>query len=146
MHRLTAQAQFEAVLAGGRTVSRTPHFALHRLDFAAPPAAADAPASAAVSPLGAFGRQTDCAWLGVVVPKRWARRAVTRNTIRRQIYAVAAAHAGPWPPAAHVVRLKGGFDRAQFTSATSDLLKAAVRAELQQLFGRMPVPVPAPAA
>ena len=37
------------------------------------------------------------------------------------------------PHAAHVVRLRSGFDRKQFVSATSDKLKAAVRAELQQL-------------
>jgi ribonuclease P protein component len=33
-----------------------------------------------------------------------------------------------------VVRLRAGFDRASFISATSDKLKAAVRAELQHLF------------
>jgi ribonuclease P protein component len=33
-----------------------------------------------------------------------------------------------------VVRLRSGFDRKQFVSATSDQLKAAVRKELQQLF------------
>lgn len=37
------------------------------------------------------------------------------------------------PPAAYVVRLRAGFDRKQYISATSDLLKQAVRAELLQL-------------
>lgn len=36
--------------------------------------------------------------------------------------------------ASYVVRLRSGFDRKQFVSATSDQLKAAVRKELQQLF------------
>ena len=27
-------------------------------------------------------------WMGALVPKRWARRAVTRNAIKRQIYSV----------------------------------------------------------
>ena len=39
--------------------------------------------------------------------------------------------------AAHVVRLRATFDRSQFISATSDVLKRAVRAELEQLFGRV---------
>ena len=71
-----------------------------------------------------------------MVPKRWARRAVTRNAIKRQIYGVAAALEPALPPAAHVVRLRATFDRKQFVSASSDPLKQAVRAELQQLFER----------
>jgi ribonuclease P protein component len=35
-----------------------------------------------------------------------------------------------------VVRLRAGFDRKSFVSASSDVLKQAVRLELQQLFGR----------
>lgn len=73
-------------------------------------------------------------WLGAMVPKRWARRAVTRNAIRRQIYSVSNDFEAVLCDAAHVVRLRSGFDRAQFTSATSDLLRSAVRLELQQLF------------
>lgn len=81
-----------------------------------------------------------------MVPKRWARRAVTRNAIKRQIYTVSAAPGVALPRAAHVVRLRAGFDRKVFVSASSDTLKAAVRAELQQLLaraGRPPAP-PAP--
>ena len=74
-------------------------------------------------------------WLGAMVPKRWARRAVTRNTIKRQIYTVGATFEARLPQAAHVVRLRTAFDRKQFVSATSDQLKQAVRAELLQLFG-----------
>lgn len=75
-------------------------------------------------------------WLGAMAPKRWARRAVTRNAIKRQIYAVAAALEQPLPQAAHVVRLRSTFDRKQFVSASSCALKQAVRAELVQLFAR----------
>ena len=71
-----------------------------------------------------------------MVPKRWARRAVTRNAIKRQIYAVSAALESPLPQAAHVVRLRATFDRKQFVSASSCALKQAVRAELVQLFAR----------
>jgi ribonuclease P protein component len=73
-------------------------------------------------------------WLGAMVPKRWARRAVTRNTIKRQIYAISEQFEVRLPCAAHVVRLRSGFDRKQFISATSTLLKQAVRLELVQLF------------
>ena len=71
-----------------------------------------------------------------MVPKRWARRAVTRNAIKRQIYNVSESFSNRLPLAAHVVRLRTTFDRQQFTSATSDHLKLAVREELVQLFER----------
>ena len=123
MQRLQTRAQFQAVLAGA-TVARTAHFALHRCTL-------DAPAGAE----SLFGNARDV-WVGAMVPKRWARRAVTRNAIKRQIYTVSAQADVSLPPAAHVVRLRAGFDRKQFVSATSDKLKAAVRAELQQLLQR----------
>jgi ribonuclease P protein component len=75
-------------------------------------------------------------WLGAMVPKRWARRAVTRNAIKRQIYGVGQSFASDLPTAAHVVRLRASFDRKQFVSACSQPLKAAVRQELHQLFER----------
>jgi ribonuclease P protein component len=71
-----------------------------------------------------------------MVPKRWARRAVTRNAIKRQIYNVSDRFADRLTVAAHVVRLRSTFDRKQFTSATSEHLKLAVRQELEQLFER----------
>ncbi len=71
-----------------------------------------------------------------MVPKRWAKRAVTRNAIKRQIYAISAQFEARLPCAAHVVRLRSGFDRQQFISATSPMLKLAVRQELAQLFER----------
>ena len=70
-----------------------------------------------------------------MVPKRWARRAVTRNLIKRQIYSIADQFEASLPQAAHVVRLRLAFDRAHFKSASSDELKKAVRMEIEQLFG-----------
>ena len=118
-------------MAGG-TVSRTPHFVLHRaaLDASTDPAG---PASAGRQ--GLFAVQ-DEPWMGAVVPKRWAKRAVTRNGIKRQIYNVSASFEPRLPAAAHVVRLRSDFARAQFPSAWSDTLKACVRGELLQLFER----------
>ena len=78
--------------------------------------------------------------MGAVVPKRWAKRAVTRNGIKRQIYTMSAALTPSLPTAAHVVRLRTAFAREQFVSAWSEALKAAVRGELQQLFERAAKP------
>lgn len=75
--------------------------------------------------------------MGAMVPKRWAKRAVTRNAVKRQIYAVSAEAASVFDTAAYVVRLRSAFDRNFFASATSDALKAAVRLELQQLFSAL---------
>ncbi|MDR6213637.1 ribonuclease P protein component [Paracidovorax wautersii] len=160
MQRLKTRPQFQAAMAGG-TVSRTAHFALHRLGLdaagalPAPPSTGPGPLPSVQGPQALFGvpgQPGAALWLGAMVPKRWARRAVTRNTIKRQIYAVAAAYELQLPLAAHVVRLRSGFDRKQFVSATSDALRLAVRTELQQLFAhavrkeRAPAPVPRPAA
>ncbi len=147
MQRLTHRAQFEAVLGGGAAVSRTPHFVLHRASLDAERSAKQAQASppseagTMESPTGP-GRTKSPAlfavrgepWIGAVIPKRWARRAVTRNAIRRQIYTVSQEFEAQMPAAAHVVRLRMAFDKTGFPSATSTALKKAVRAELQQLF------------
>lgn len=72
--------------------------------------------------------------IGAVVPKRWARRAVTRNTVKRQIRSVAHL-CTDLPPVAYVVRLRSGIDRSLFRSADSASLRRALRSELLQLFG-----------
>ena len=133
MQRLKTRAQFQAVLAGA-TVSRTVHFALHRtgLETPPPPTATPGPESAKSQALFAVKEP----WVGALIPKRWAKRAVTRNAIKRQIYAVSSALEPAMMQAAHVVRLRSTFDRAKFPSASSEALKQAVRSELQQLFSR----------
>jgi ribonuclease P protein component len=140
VQRLKTRPQFQAALAGG-TVSRTAHFALHRLSLTS--TSETSPASAvhlgpAPSPEQALFASPVHAgvWLGAMVPKRWARRAVTRNAIKRQIYNVSERFADRLPVAAHVVRLRTTFDRKQFVSASSEPLKLAVRQELEQLFER----------
>jgi len=72
-----------------------------------------------------------------MVPKRWARQAVTRNLIKRQIYSAAERHAHRLFDAAHVLRLRSSFDRQQFRSPGSGLLRAAVRDELDTLLQRV---------
>jgi len=75
-------------------------------------------------------------WLGLVVPKRHARRAVTRTLMKRQIRHIAMACASQLEPGLWVVRQRQPFDVKQFPSAASDALKDAVRAELRALFER----------
>lgn len=127
----------------GTIVARTAHFVLHRaaLDAAlAAPAGSTSPGTAALA-VALFPVQA--VWFGAMIPKRWAKRAVTRNAIRRQIYNLSSAMQSNFPEAAHVVRLRSTFDRQQYLSASSDVLKAGVRSELQQLFVcQSPTPAP----
>lgn len=81
-------------------------------------------------------------WLGAMVPKRWAKRAVTRNTIKRQVYHLGLEFAPLLKEKAHLVRLRRDFDRKHFVSATSEALKAAVRQELLDLFAHIVGPLP----
>jgi len=149
VQRLKTRPQFQAVLAGG-IVARTSHFALHRLTLG--PAGAVAPAVDkmvdkldAPRPAVPLFSHVDQTWLGAMVPKRWAKRAVTRNAIKRQIYTVSGAAEARLPRGAYVVRLKSGFDRKEFVSASSDALKLAVRQELHLLLDRLGKPRPAQA-
>ena len=125
MRRLRTRDQFQALLAH-RPVSRTAHFALHRLPLQAP-GAGDGAGPTLFQP-------ADGAWLGAMVPKRWARRAGIDHSIGRQVHSVGVGGRRPIDADAHLVRLRAGFARSQFPSASSTALKAAVRAELLQLF------------
>lgn len=90
-------------------VARTPHFALHQQN------------------------STSASRIGAVVPKRWARKAVTRNLIKRQIYAMSREEWALLPDADRVIRLRKSFDSQRFVSASSITLRLAVRTELHQL-------------
>jgi ribonuclease P protein component len=72
--------------------------------------------------------------LGLVVPKRHARRAVTRNLLRRLmreafLEAVAGLPKGDW-----LLRLKAPFVAREFPSARSSALVLVTRGELRGLF------------
>ena len=117
MQRLKTRPQFQAVLAG-RLTAKTEHFALHRHE---------------IDPISPSPLPVNGTWIGAMVPKRWAKRAVTRNAIKRQIYTVSASLKEHFPQAAFLVRLRRSFPRETFVSATSTDLKEAVRSELQAL-------------
>ena len=67
------------------------------------------------------------------MPKRHARRAVTRTLLKRQIRNVVAEGATGLANGLWVVRLRAPFDRSVFPSAASDALRQQARAELQQV-------------
>ncbi|MGH6638023.1 MAG: ribonuclease P protein component [Polaromonas sp.] len=128
MQRLQTRPQFQAALAGA-IVARTTHFALHRNALDAK--SLQAQPGKVVEAAALFPIQDT--WIGAMVPKRWAKRAVTRNAIKRQIYTVSADFSHQYPQAAFVVRLRRDFSRTEFVSASSEPLKQAVRAEIQAL-------------
>lgn len=75
-------------------------------------------------------------WLGCVVPKRHARRAVTRSLIKRQVRALFQDSAAGLPHGLWLVRLRQPWPVAQYPSAASPALREAVRQELQLLLAR----------
>ena len=75
-------------------------------------------------------------WLGTVLPKRLARRAVTRSLLRRQVREAMGRHARALPPGLWVVRLRAAFSRDEFEAAASLRLRAAARDELDDLLLR----------
>ncbi len=152
VQRLKTRSQFQTVL-NGTTVARTAHFALHKMAVpdgdviqdqrpqrnGIPLAKSLDGASKGIQKISGMGMTMfpgDDAWIGALVPKRWAKRAVTRNAIKRQIYSVSAAMESLVGRAAYVVRLRTQFDKKQFPSANSVALKELVSQELVLLFDK----------
>jgi ribonuclease P protein component len=79
-------------------------------------------------------------WFGAVVPKRHARRAVTRTLVKRQIRVAVLTHAEALAAGLWVVRLRAAFDPASYVSASSVSLRLAVRDELDRLLVRCSAP------
>ena len=81
----------------------------------------------------------DRRWLGLVVPKRHARRAVTRTLLKRHIRA-AVQQAGGLEGGMWVVRLRSPFAKTEFLSAASDQLAQAASLELATLMAAAAAP------
>lgn len=75
-------------------------------------------------------------WFGCVVPKRHARRAVTRNLLKRQIRNAFQRHGAGLACGLWLVRLRSSFAVADFVSAGSSALAAAARGELDGLMAQ----------
>lgn len=142
LHSLAGAERFQAAL-GTRPCSRSAHFMLHYRPAGELSTGGSAQIDPPVDDCVAAAR-VPFAWLGLIVPKRHARRAVTRNLVRRESRALClrldrelpqGLPAGDW-----VLRLRAPFDRAQFPSAASVALQALVRSELAQLLeGATPI-------
>jgi ribonuclease P protein component len=141
--RLVHSADFQRLLATPLR-SRSAHFAVHHVASgpSVPRRATVHPSSTEMSTDGArpvplpVDNFSGGHWLGSVIPKRHAKRSVTRNLLRRQIRAVMGNQLTSLPPGLWLVRLRTPFAKEQFVSAASDALRDAARTELQQLFAR----------
>ena len=69
----------------------------------------------------------------MVIPKRHARRSVTRSLLKRQIRAAVVCAECSLPEGLWVVRLRSAFDRQAFPSAASAALACAAGEELAAL-------------
>ncbi len=165
VQRLVNKADFERLLAA-RSQARSTHFSLHHVAAGpwvrlwvprtvadqklstdtAPTCPQPVDETAVVAPNGL--------WLGCVVPKRHAKRAVTRNCLKRQVRGAFQRHAHSLPDGLWLVRLRApfvsesgdtkalsGVDKTgtgggKFVSARSQALIRAARGELDTLLGR----------
>jgi ribonuclease P protein component len=141
--RLKHSADFKRLLAVPSR-HRSAHFALHHVSAGAV-AAANAHDSVPDNKLSTSHTQTCSAsvdgfqgqvWLGCLVPKRHARRAVTRNLIKRHMRGAAERLGSGLPSGLALLRLKQPFPIEQYPSARSAVLAGAVRRELEQLLQR----------
>jgi len=129
---------FERVL-GKESAARTPHFAIHHVrSRPLRPHLSTGTSAPGAAPVD--DSSPEAVWLGLVIPKRHARRSVTRSLLKRQIRAAVNA-GGPLQHGLWVVRLRSGFDRSAFPSATSEPLARAARAELDALVAKAARPV-----
>jgi ribonuclease P protein component len=149
-NRLVRSADFERVLQT-RSRVRSAHFAVHHVpDWPFDPArrfreVASHKLSTAEAPNGVTSVDnshevvmplTGRLWLGAIVPKRHAKRAVTRSLLKRQIRAAVGIRAAGLKGGLWVVRLCAPFDRSKYPSAASDALRIAARTELETLMAQ----------
>lgn len=134
------KADFERLLAT-RSRGRSAHFAVHHvIGTPAPkapgrgrPEAGELSTPSTPAPLGPVDNWPTTQWLGCMVPKRQARRGVTRNLVKRQMRESFRRHAAALPMGLWLLRLHAGFPVADFPSARSQALAEAVRGELDRL-------------
>lgn len=152
---MLSSADFEKALSV-RPCARTEHFAVHHvpqsalakkakgvekqnLSTGAVPIRGEAVGEAEASGSSLVPERL-MADLGMVVPKRNARRSVTRNLVKRHIRAAFGERLrrGRLASGAWIVRLRSPLDKKRFLSASSEQLAEAVRMELADLLQRVP--------
>jgi len=135
MIRLRSWDDFQKVMREGEIVSRSQFFVLHLTTDEK----FNASLNSSPKPLHVNKPNQEVQLrVGALVPKRWAKRAVTRNTIKRLIYAHLELNQSFWPKThLMVVRLKKEIGKNEFISATSSHLKTTINADLTELFKKV---------
>lgn len=148
--RIVRSVDFERVLSAP-TLARSTHFAVHYVEGV--PSLCNKPFPHKLPTELSTGQSTvdslavddkvgapplpapkASAWVGSVVPKRHAKRSVTRSLLKRQIRAaVSRWHAACIPEGLWVVRLRSPFAVKEFPSAASQALREMARDELDIL-------------
>ena len=140
-HALTQASDFTQVL-NAPPRARSAHFVVHHLPRRPSAGKVGVPIRGAADLLTADTPELSLSvdessltglWLGLVVPKRHAKRAVTRTLLKRRIRAAVATTAASLAPGLWVVRLRTPFDRGEFISAASDRLDRVATDELSTL-------------
>lgn len=72
----------------------------------------------------------------MVVPKRHARRSVTRNLVKREMRSGLAQRRADLPPGDWVLRLRAPIDVRRYPSASSEALRGDLRRELAGLISQ----------
>lgn len=150
--RLQQAADFRRLL-DAPVRQRSTHFAVHYLhaDLASPAEHGVKPARRKLSTSheptcsGSVDDPPTGRWLGCMVPKRHARRAVTRALIKRQMRSVVGAHEHELPWGQWLIRLSRPFSPQDYPSAASEALRQAARRELERLVGALTHQEEAPA-
>lgn len=156
--RMCVSADFVRVLAQPAMLTNR-HFALHGLaseprprvnrqagstkpdllteQYPVDPSAVDnAPALASGHPRALPKR----VWLGIVLPKRYARRAVTRSMLKRQIRSGVERLADCLPFGMWVFRLRSSYDARRYVAAAPGELRLTVRSEVTELLQALKSP------
>ena len=144
-----ATADFAFALAV-RPLAKSQHFVLHHISASrgSPNRLASKSEEAELSTSAAPNRRVNVDnmtssqlwWLGLVVPKRHARRSVTRSLLKRQMRVHANRHRHRMPPGHWIIRLRQAFDTRRYASAASAQLRQAVSLELEQVFASVVTP------
>jgi ribonuclease P protein component len=143
VERLKQSADFQRLL-NTPIKQRSAHFAIHHV-MAVPSHAAKLENEREKSNLSTDRAET-CSelvddlptvlWLGCLVPKRHARRSVTRSLLKRQMRGAAERAAVQLPGGLALLRMRQPFPSDQYPSASSQALRLAARQELEQLVQR----------
>jgi len=109
----------------GEKTSRTDYFSLHSCDIGL------------VARIKTLSEDSTNILFGALVPKRCAKRAVTRNSIKRQIRSIVSVQTKLSSNKAYVIRLHKVIKQTHSISANSDYIKEIIRNDLIVLFEKM---------